>query len=92
MAQIDALNAPATELGNEEAAARAARAALAAAARIVVKIGTATITKPKDAPARLTRSHKTSGAEAGRPGVDSAYIHQVAEQFSQLVAAGKQLI
>ncbi len=92
MAQIDALNAPATELGNEEAAARAARAALAAAARIVVKIGTATITKPKDAPDRLTRSHKTSGAEAGRPGVDSAYIHQVAEQFSQLVAAGKQLI
>ncbi len=92
MAQIDAFNAPAVEGGNEEAAARAARAALAAAARIVVKIGTATITRPKDSPARLTRSHKPSGAEMSRPGVDSAYIHQVAEQFSELVAAGKQLI
>ncbi|MCE1208061.1 MAG: glutamate 5-kinase, partial [Spirochaetia bacterium] len=56
------------------------------------KIGTATITKPKDAPARLTRSHKPSGTDTGRGRVDSAYIHQVAEQFSQLVAAGKQLI
>jgi len=81
----------------------AARAALAAAGRIVVKIGTATITRPKDQPSRLTRIHateegKSSSGEAvqaldpGRGGVDSAYIHRVAEQFAELVAAGKQLI
>jgi len=90
--QTDALNTATLQAVSEEAAARAARAALAAATRIVVKIGTATITKPKGAPVRLTRFHKPSGADTGRPGVDSAYIHQVAEQFSELVAAGKQLI
>ncbi|MCE1157930.1 MAG: glutamate 5-kinase [Spirochaetia bacterium] len=92
MDQLDTVNTTTIGEDNEEAAARAARAALAAATRIVVKIGTATITKPKDAPARLTRSHKPSGTDTGRGRVDSAYIHQVAEQFSQLVAAGKQLI
>ncbi|VBB39195.1 Glutamate 5-kinase [uncultured Spirochaetota bacterium] len=92
MDQLDTVNTTTIGEDNEEAAARAARAALAAATRIVVKIGTATITKPKDAPARLTRSHKPSGTDTGRGRVDSAYIHQVAEQFSQLVATGKQLI
>jgi glutamate 5-kinase len=92
MEQLDTLHLANGGEGTEEAAAKAARAALAAATRIVVKIGTATITRPKEVPARLTRSHKPSGADASRPGVDSAYIHQVAEQFSQLVAAGKQLI
>jgi glutamate 5-kinase len=92
MDKLDTVNTTTIGVDNVEAAAWAARAALAAATRIVVKIGTATITKPKDAPARLTRSHKPSGTDTGRGGVDSAYIHQVAEQFSQLVAAGKQLI
>ena len=69
MDQLDTVNTTTIGEDNEEAAARAARAALAAATRIVVKIGTATITKPKDAPARLTRSHKPSG-NATRAGAE----------------------
>lgn len=62
MDMLDITNAP------------AARAALAHANRIVVKIGTATITKQ------------------GKGTIDSAYIYHVAEQFSELVREGKQLI
>ncbi|MFZ3111103.1 MAG: glutamate 5-kinase [Rectinemataceae bacterium] len=58
--------------------AGAARAALGDANRIVVKIGTATIARPKGSP--------------GRGGVDTEYIHRVAAQFADLVRAGKQLI
>ena len=58
--------------------AGAARAALRDANRIVVKIGTATIARPKGSP--------------GRGGVDTEYIHRVAAQFADLVRAGKQLI
>ena len=73
---------------DEAAAARAvstsqaeltARAELTRTNRIVVKIGTATIARPKDAPARLS-------------GVDTEYIYRVAAQFTDLVRAGKQLI
>jgi len=58
--------------------ASAARAALASATRIVVKIGTATIARSKDSP--------------GKGGVDTEYIYHVASQFAELVRAGKQLI
>jgi glutamate 5-kinase len=58
--------------------AGAARAALPGANRIVIKIGTATIARPKENP--------------GRGGVDTEYIHRVAAQFADLVRAGKQLI
>ncbi|MDX9827428.1 MAG: glutamate 5-kinase [Spirochaetia bacterium] len=92
MSQFNKDKNAASTVSADEVSAQAARAALTEAARIVVKIGTATIARPKDSPARLTRSHKPSGADSNRGGVDSAYIHQVAEQFSDLVAAGKQLI
>jgi glutamate 5-kinase len=57
--------------------AAAARAELAAANRIVVKIGTATITRPK---------------ESKKGGVDAEYLHHVAGQFAELIRAGKQVI
>ena len=80
-----------------ESAARAeltARAELAGANRIVVKIGTATIARPKGSPARLTAIHGMADqpADQGSGGVDSEYIHGVAAQFADLVRGGKQLI
>jgi len=83
------------------AEAAAARAALAKANRIVVKIGTATITKPANTPARLTRAFSPDGksflpeenaAPTGRTNIDTAYIYHVAEQFAGLVREGKQVI
>jgi glutamate 5-kinase len=68
--------------------AEEARASLAGVNRIVVKIGTNTIMRRKDAPGRLC------GARAGRDegGVDVEYLHRVAAQISDLARAGKQLI
>lgn len=86
---------------NDADAAAAARAALAKANRIVVKIGTATITKPARTPARLTRVFSPDGksflpeesaAQSVRGTIDTAYIYHVAEQFAELVRAGKQVI
>jgi glutamate 5-kinase len=82
---------------NNEAALEA-RIALAKATRIVVKIGTATIARPKGVPARFARSYaEVEIAAPGAPspssgGVDSAYIHHVAAQFAELLKAGKQII
>ena len=85
-----------------------ARAALARANRIVVKIGTATISRPESSPARLTRLYRSDGKafladlpdgavakDSGYPSkgiIDTAYIYNVAEQFAELVQAGRQLI
>ena len=85
-----------------------ARAALAHANRIVVKIGTATISRPESSPVRLTRLYRSDGKaflpdlpddnvtrEAGFSSkgiIDTIYIYHVAEQFAELVRAGKQLI
>lgn len=91
---------------NEAATARAAlaaraaltaRAELAGANRIVIKIGTATIARPKGATTRLTGTgvgagHAPAPTESGRGGVDTEYIYRVAAQFAELVRAGKQLI
>lgn len=78
-------------------AALLARAELKGANRIVVKIGTATIARPKGAPARITGAagdggHQGAATDAGRGGVDTEYIYRVAAQFADLVRAGKQLI
>jgi glutamate 5-kinase len=73
-------------MGNEEAAAEA-RASLARANRIVIKIGTSTImrrdTVMKDDGARRDGS--------GRDGaLDVEYLHRVADQIARLARAGKQ--
>ncbi len=75
-------------------AAAAARSAVAAAGRIVVKIGTATIARQKNSPSRLTATHDPSSqiANGSQGGVDSEYIHRVAAQFADLVRAGRQPI
>lgn len=88
-----------------------ARAALAGANRIVVKIGTATLTRPAGSPSRLTRTFSPDGksflleegasktgparqtsSQSPKGTIDRAYIYEVAEQFANLVKAGKQLI
>ena len=74
--------------GNQAAEARSA---IASANRIVVKIGTATIARPKGMPARLSASGAAE-SEAAQGGVDTEYIYRVAAQFADLVKAGKQLI
>ena len=71
--------------------AASARTALASANRIVVKIGTATITRPKNTPSRLTLRHDLT-TETSSSGVDTEYIHHVAEQLANLVRKGKQVI
>lgn len=83
----------------EALAAQEAREALAKATRIVVKIGTATIARPKGAALRFARSYAEAEAKAdgafsnpSAGGVDSAYIHHVAAQFAELLKAGKQII
>ncbi|TXT41913.1 MAG: glutamate 5-kinase [Spirochaetes bacterium] len=88
------------ESAAEVRAAQEAREALAKATRIVVKIGTATIARPKGAALRLARSYAESEDAGSAPtasnpsagGVDSAYIHHVAAQFADLLKAGKQII
>ncbi|MCX7028217.1 MAG: glutamate 5-kinase [Spirochaetes bacterium] len=76
----------------QDQAAASAWAALASANRIVVKIGTATIARPKGTPNRLTVSLAPESTDTGRGGVDTEYIYRVAAQFADLVKAGKQLI
>jgi glutamate 5-kinase len=86
---------------SETADAAAARAALANANRIVVKIGTATLTRTfgadgksflseKDAPG--TSPPRTPPSQSAKETIDTAYIYHVAEQFANLVQDGKQLI
>ncbi|HBK58261.1 MAG TPA: glutamate 5-kinase [Spirochaetaceae bacterium] len=91
---------------NASSDAAAARASLANANRIVVKIGTATLTKPASSPGRLTRTFSPDGkgflsdeevlrdaqSHSTRGTIDTAYMYHVAEQFADLVKAGKQLI
>jgi glutamate 5-kinase len=69
----------------------AARSALVNANRVVIKIGTATITKSKNTPSRLTLRHDPS-TDTDRGGVDTEYIHHVAAQLADLVRKGKQVI
>jgi glutamate 5-kinase len=63
-----------------------ARRAVAAANRIVVKIGTNTIMAPRDAAPRL------SGGAGRVAGIDVEYVHRVAADIAALMRAGKELI
>lgn len=70
-------------------AAGEARAALASANRIVIKIGTNTIMRRKDSPGRLCGPGDSGGAEGG---IDVEYLHRVAAQIAELARSGKQVI
>jgi glutamate 5-kinase len=63
-----------------------ARKAVAAAKRIVVKIGTNTITRQKGSGGRIS----AGGSPA--PGIDEEYIHRVAAELADLVRSGKEVI
>jgi len=64
-----------------------ARAALATAKRVVVKIGTNTITRQKGAAARIS-----DGPSDERTGIDVEYLHRVAAELADIVRAGRQVI
>lgn len=64
-----------------------ARRAAAEARRIVVKIGTNTITRPKDAPPPLS-----GGAGRGEGGIDIEYLHRVAEEIADLARSGREIL
>ena len=64
-----------------------ARAALASAKRVVIKIGTNTITRQKDAPSRISE-----GLEDDKGGIDVEYLHRVAAEIADLARSGKQIL
>lgn len=64
-----------------------ARKAVASASRIVVKIGTNTIARPREALARIS-----GGARREPGGIDEEYIHRVAAELADLVRSGKEII
>ncbi len=64
-----------------------ARAALTGAKRVVVKIGTNTITRQKGAPSRLS-----DGPADERSGIDVEYLHRVAAELADIVRTGRQVI
>ncbi|MGD9939502.1 MAG: glutamate 5-kinase [Clostridia bacterium] len=70
-----------------ESAATEARAAVTMAKRIVVKIGTNTITIQKNAPVRIS-----DGPDTGSNGIDSEYLHRIAAEIADLMRAGRQVI
>lgn len=73
--------------GAASAAERAARRALAESRRVVIKIGTNTIARPKDAPGRLSGGPVR---EAG--GIDAEFLHRVAAELADLSRAGREII
>jgi len=64
-----------------------ARVALMAAKRVVIKIGTNTITRQKGATSRLS-----DGLADERSGIDVEYLHRVAAEIADIVRAGRQVI
>ena len=64
-----------------------ARQALANAKRVVIKIGTNTITRQKDAPSRIS-----DGMDDDKGGIDVEYLHRVAAEVADLARAGKQIL
>ena len=78
--------------GEGEARAAVARAAVAAAKRVVVKIGTNTLMRPRGASARVSGVASPSSPEAASSGIDIEYIYRVAAEVSDLMRAGKEII
>ncbi|MGO8693332.1 MAG: glutamate 5-kinase [Rectinemataceae bacterium] len=72
--------------------AEAARKAVAAARRIVVKIGTNTIMRPKDAALRISGRKGRPEAATQAEGIDVEYLHRVAAELADLLRAGKELL
>lgn len=83
------MQTPESSLAMAEAASEAAtaRAALSAARRIVIKIGTNTISRQKGSTGRLSDGPESSGS-----GIDTEYVHRIAAQIADLVRAGRQVI
>jgi glutamate 5-kinase len=85
--------------GEGAAAAEEARAGLALANRIVIKIGTNTIMRRKDSPGRLCGALAAGKAATGAAaaagsagGIDVEYLHRAAAQIADLARSGKQII
>jgi glutamate 5-kinase len=74
-----------------EGQASEAREALSKATRVVVKIGTNTIMRPKDGSPRISAGPRTDGS-APSGGIDVEYLHRVAAELADLLRAGKELI
>lgn len=81
------MSAAETSAAAADRAAVQARASLARASRIVVKIGTNTIMRSADSPSRLA-----GPAPGDSGGVDVEYLHRAAAQIADLARAGKQVI
>ncbi len=64
-----------------------ARMALASAKRVVIKIGTNTITREKESPSRIS-----DGPGDERSGIDVEYLHRVAAELADLVRSGRQVL
>ena len=74
-----------------EGQAGEAREALSKATRVVVKIGTNTIMRPKDGSPRISAGPRTDGS-APSGGIDVEYLHRVAAELADLLRAGKEVI
>lgn len=70
-----------------DTAAAEARAAVTMAKRIVVKIGTNTITMQKGSPVRIS-----DGPVGCDTGIDVEYLHRIAAEIADLMRAGRQVI
>ncbi|PKL09784.1 MAG: glutamate 5-kinase [Spirochaetae bacterium HGW-Spirochaetae-7] len=70
-----------------EAGGAGARTALASAKRVVIKIGTNTITRKTETPSRIS-----DGPGDERTGIDVEYLHRVAAELADLVRSGRQVL
>ncbi len=68
-----------------ETPASEARNALRKAKRVVIKIGTNTITRPADAPSRLAGPGQQGG-------IDIEFIHRMAAELSDLAREGREIL
>lgn len=72
---------------DDDKAQAAARAALGRAKRVVIKIGTNTITRQADSSSRLS-----DGPAVARGGIDVEYLHRIASELADIVRQGRQVI